>query len=322
MYWHFSGTDASESDSKELTAQVAKEPTGPDKPPRETSPQPSKPKEEAASSTSNHSHTKIVSNPILKLPPLDATGKDSGSRGSLPHTDVDDSRGKNTSEPSFLDSHPAGEREKNPGNEYGPENIGESPVSPHEESKLAAVPDAEAQEAAMKLAKGLFKEELAKAKSNHEKRRAFARKLLLQAKSAKVADVETYVLLRLAQELSLGALNIQGAFETIEAMSDRYRIDAIDMKSDVLSSISKKVHTPPQHVSVADQAVRLMAEAAEAEKYEQALELAKLAISEGGAGHDKELVAHAKARLQEIRKDGRFISRVSGGPGDVGQNAR
>jgi hypothetical protein len=53
---------------------------------------------------------------------------------------------------------------------------------------------------------------------------------------------------------------------------------------------------------VAQQAVRLMDEAAEAENYGQAINLAKLAISESTSGHDKDLVSQTKSGLQEIQK--------------------
>jgi hypothetical protein len=149
----------------------------------------------------------------------------------------------------------------------------------------------------MKLARDLFKEELAKAKTAEEKR-ALAKKLLQRAKTAKVADADTFVLLRLAHDISVRSSDCTSAFEAIAAMSDRYQIDAIGMKADVLSALSKRFHTPPQHLSVAEQAAKLMAEAEAVENYDQAVNLAKLTISEGGLGHDKEIVTYAKSRLQ------------------------
>ena len=72
--------------------------------------------------------------------------------------------------------------------------------------RRAAEPSAEAQEEAMKLARDLYKDELAKARTPEEKQ-ALAKKILDQAEAAANADAGTFVLFRLARDISAQALD-------------------------------------------------------------------------------------------------------------------
>jgi len=171
----------------------------------------------------------------------------------------------------------------------------------------AAIPSDAAQEAAMKLAHDLYKDEFAKAKTAEDKL-ALAKKLLSLAIGSKDPDAGTYVLLRLARDISVQASSGETAFEAIDALAERYQVDALEMKFDALTAFAKKARTSPQHVSLAEQASRLNEDAAEAGNYTQAINLTKLVIVEAGAGRNKELLQTAKASLQELQKKAKFAA--------------
>lgn len=168
-------------------------------------------------------------------------------------------------------------------------------------------PAADAQEEAMKLARELYKEEFIKAKTADEKL-ALAKKLLAQAEAATTADAGTFVLLRLAKDIALQASNGETSFAAIDLMAERFRIDALGMKTELLASHAKKAKSPPQHLSIAEQASRLLDDALAADDYTQAMNLAKLTSTEAAAGRNKELVQWAKNCLPELQKKGKLVA--------------
>ena len=172
--------------------------------------------------------------------------------------------------------------------------------------KRVAEPSVESQETAMKLAREVYKDDFTKAKTADAKR-ALAKKLFQQAEKAPNADADTFVLFRLARDTAAQALDGLAAFAAIDAVAERYQIDAMKMKLDLLVAFAKKSHLSAQHLAVAEQAAKLMMEAAAAEDFDRAADLARLTISEGGLGHDKDLVAQAKACLKTHQQQSALV---------------
>ena len=102
-----------------------------------------------------------------------------------------------------------------------------------------AVPGTAALDDAMKLACDLYKDEFAKAKTAREKQ-AFARKLFDQAMAASNADAGTFVLFQLARDIAVQAADAGTAFGAVDALAERYQIDAPAMKAEVLAAFAKK----------------------------------------------------------------------------------
>jgi len=159
----------------------------------------------------------------------------------------------------------------------------------------------------MKLARDLLKDDLAKAKTVGEKQ-ALAKKLLGQAAAAPSADAGAFALIELARDVSVQAADGTGAFQAIDTLAERYQIDAAEAKAETLGAFAKKARTPPQHLAVAEQAARLMDTAAAAGNFTLAVEMAKLAMAEGGLGHGKDLVARAKAGLTDSQNAARLAA--------------
>jgi hypothetical protein len=191
------------------------------------------------------------------------------------------------------------------------------PIEPAEKERpstasdgLAAEPSVESQEESLKLARDLYKDELAKARAPEEKQ-AFAKKLLDRAEAAANADVGTFVLYRLARDVAAQALDGVTASAAVDALAERYRIDAIKMKMELLLAFAKKARMPSQHLVLAEQAAWLMIEAQADEDYNRASDLARLAVAEGGLAHDKELVTLAKAGLKENQEASALASQFN-----------
>ena len=92
------------------------------------------------------------------------------------------------------------------------------------------------------------------------------------------------------------------------AVDDVKDDDALEMKAEMLYKCAKKARTPPQHLSVAEQAARLLDEATAAGNYAQAVKLVKLAVAEGGLSRSKEIVLWAKACLPDLQKKAKLAT--------------
>ncbi len=156
------------------------------------------------------------------------------------------------------------------------------PVPESWPSDRVVLPPAAAQDEALNLARDLYHNDLAKAKTAAEKQ-ALARTLLAEAKAAKSADVSTLVLLRLAHDTAVQASDVATAFAAIDALAARYRVDPREMKRATLSTCAETARTPAQHLALAEHAERLRDELAAAGASAQAAALARLAALERDA---------------------------------------
>jgi hypothetical protein len=182
----------------------------------------------------------------------------------------------------------------NPPPEEKPQEQLKPPQSP-------SVPSEDEQEEAVKLVDELYKDEYAKAKTPEEKK-ALAKKMIDQAARPSSNAAGTYVLLERARDLAVEGADREMAFQIIDTLAGKFTIDALGMKTKVLSNLGKKAQTPPQHLAIAEQAARLMEEATTENKLPQAAELGKLAVAEAGKARDKDFVVRVRARGLELQK--------------------
>ncbi len=252
--------------------------------------------------------TAEVKNPVEALPWADALQKSADKPAPSPkksaqaHLSLTPDTNPSSSDPTTVASPDRGSpAELNSGL---PDGFASKRQPPRER---VAVPGAVDQEQAMKLARDLYKDDLAKAKTAEDKL-ALARRLFEQAVSAPSADAGTFVLLQLARDTAVQAVDGAAAFTAVDAMAERYQIDAPAMKAEILATFAKKARTLPQHVLLAEQAARLMDEAAAAGSFPAAADLGKLAISEGGQAHNKELVARVKACLPDFQNAAKLVA--------------
>ena len=205
--------------------------------------------------------------------------------------------------PSNGGDHPAEAAPAKPSRESSPteEKPTEEPTEAEaEKQRLPAPSDAE-QEEAMKLARELYKDEYAKTKTAEE-RQALAKKILEKAEESGNDAAGAFVLFRLARDMAVQAGDGQAAFEAIEAMAERYVVDAVEMKSDVLTGFAKKARTPADHASLAEHLLNVIDDAVAEDKLAQAGELGKLALAEATKARDKELLVTTRARLKDVQQ--------------------
>ncbi len=105
-----------------------------------------------------------------------------------------------------------------------------------------------------------------------------------------------------ARDLAAAGRKPNLAFEIVAAIDERYIIDALGMKIDVLAASQKSAGDDAEaNKEVARLALPLADEAALAEKYPQASRLAAMALQTARKAKDAELLKEATVREKEIR---------------------
>ena len=166
-------------------------------------------------------------------------------------------------------------------------------------AKKTSVPADTAQAEATKLIKEVYGDEWAKAKTAAEKQ-ALSKKLLGKANDSKDDPASQFVLLRLARDIATQASDGQTAFQAIDAMAEAFQIDALEMKSVVLTKFATAAQKPAQHKPIAEEALKLVDQAVSQDNFKVADDLGKLALSEAEKAHEKELVAQTEVRIVEV----------------------
>jgi formylglycine-generating enzyme required for sulfatase activity len=171
-----------------------------------------------------------------------------------------------------------------------------------------AVPGDAAQQAALKAAQDVYRADYEKAKSAVE-RQALARKILEQAGGADVAAADCYVLLRLARDVAAPA-DAKLAFEAIDRMGEKFQVDALPMKSEILSTAVHAAKGQAGHKAGAEQAVELAGEALAQDNLDVAQQLSKLAQAEAAKSRDKETVLKARNVAKDVQEAQKAFAEV------------
>ena len=173
-----------------------------------------------------------------------------------------------------------------------------APLPPPEDDGRASVPDAAAQEEAMKIVNEVFAAEFEAAKTADE-RSVLADKLLRQADES-TDPINRFVLLQVARDISALGADVEKAFRAIDEMATWYAIDALEMKTQLTAQLAKAARFPAQHKALAASALDLADEALWADRYDAAVRLAQTAYAEARKSRDGALVKQANARANQV----------------------
>jgi hypothetical protein len=173
-------------------------------------------------------------------------------------------------------------------------------ATPQAQDSRTPVPSADAQAAAEKTIRDVFKAEYAKGAD----RRALARRLAQEAGTTKDDPVSRYVLLRDAQDAAVQAGDIALAFQAIEDLATSYQVAASGLKTNALASIGKNIRTPEDMKALSECYLQLASEALAASGFEAAEKAADSAGAWARKAKDLPLVARADAR-QKLAAEGK-----------------
>ena len=173
---------------------------------------------------------------------------------------------------------PSKERPKN-----RPPVITVEPETPVVETpSRAAVPDEKALAKASKEILDIYGAERDAARSPAQKV-MLARKLLEQATASGNDPAVRYVLVKSARELATQANDTALAFQAIDELSAAFEVDGATMKVDVVNRAAKATLAPTQLKTLVEQALTLMDDLAAQDRFDDAMDLAKLAMERAAA---------------------------------------
>ena len=163
------------------------------------------------------------------------------------------------------------------------------------------VPEAAALEKAQKLVEELFADELAAAKTSAAKT-GLAKEFIRQAVDTQDDPPGHYALLQAAGKLAIEAGDAETALAAVDRMGESFELSALAMKFKVLRAVAKKAKQSTQSKAVAQQALKLLDQAVEADEFSMAVELGKLGVRAARKARQQTLVKQLAARVKQAEK--------------------
>jgi WD domain, G-beta repeat len=168
-----------------------------------------------------------------------------------------------------------------------------------------AVPDKTAQVQAEARLRTLFADDYTRASKDAAGGVALAGKLLDAARQAKVSPEDRYVLLREARDQAARASDTLLAFQAAEDLARHFAVNLLDMKADALAMAAPAQASADAHRALAETALGLVQEAVDADQFDAAARLGKLAAASAQRAKDQpliDLVAQRDREVQAIRQ--------------------
>ena len=143
--------------------------------------------------------------------------------------------------------------------------------------------------------------DIAGAKSPDQKRK-LAERFLQTAEEVNDASTELYVLLRQASKLGEGAGDLDVAWQSVEALANRFEVDELALQQQSLTEVAKTAKSTLEARNLTDAACRLLAEALAAEQVDAVKKVAAQAQSFAKRTKDAALVKAVGVRTREASK--------------------
>jgi WD40 repeat protein len=163
----------------------------------------------------------------------------------------------------------------------------------------AAVPDAGAQDAALKTVRDLFKEEYAR--KDQADRVALAAKLLQKGKETTDDPAGRYVLFNEARELAAKVGEVEAALRAANEMARAYTIQPLAVKTDTLVRASDALQTPAAQQAMVDSSLHVMDEALAQDQFDSAWTLVSLAEAAAFQLGNSQVLATVQQRSQDLK---------------------
>jgi hypothetical protein len=161
-------------------------------------------------------------------------------------------------------------------------------------------PGEAAQALAIKHLHERYKDEYAKAQTDPTARADLAARLLEASRQPKSTANERFVLLREARDLAARAFDLVNAFQAAEEMARRFAVSPAEMKAAALTAAAPAATTAEANQSLAEHALGVMQEAVDADAFETAVRLGKLAADAAGKSKNQQLVENISGRNREV----------------------
>lgn len=177
--------------------------------------------------------------------------------------------------------------------------------------KRTAVPGEPARARAEKLIREIFQEDIEAARSP-EAAAKLASTLLQQGKDRANDAAHRFELLRLARDLAARAGNAGLALAAVEELAREFDVNAFRSKADTLAALVENIDAPEPSKALVDLILPLIGEALEADNYEAAAQLGKVADAAARKSRELALVTAVQKRNNEVRAVQKGFARMQG----------
>ena len=165
--------------------------------------------------------------------------------------------------------------------------------------KLAA-PDADAQQAAEKQIRTVFKSDYENSKSPAQKLE-FAKKLYRHGLTMDDDPVARFVLLRTSRNLAMQAGQADVALQAVDGLEKFYDVNAIELKVEALEAVVAKLRTADDHRQIPAPALALVEQALAADRLDIAKTICERGLSSAKKATDAVLLKKLTARMKVVQ---------------------
>ena len=171
-------------------------------------------------------------------------------------------------------------------------------VDPPEE-KLA-VPDADAQQAAEKQTRAVFKSDYENSRTPAQKLE-FAKKLYRHGLTMDDDPVARFVLLQTSRKLAMQAGQADVALQAVDGLEKFYDVNALELKAEALEAVAAKLRTAEDHRQMLAPAMALVEQALAAERLDLAKSIGERGLSSAKKANDAAVVKKITARMKVVQ---------------------
>jgi glutamine cyclotransferase len=180
-----------------------------------------------------------------------------------------------------------------------------------EPARRAAVPPKEALKKAEELVNDVFKEDIANA-NDAPQRAKLAAALLQQGDDSKDEPANRYVLYRMARDLAAQAGDAPLALAAVDKMAKVFDVPALELKAEALGKAVENLPNADAGKALTETALALIAEALDADNYDAATLLGKVADAAARKSRSVPLVSAVQKRNEEVQAVRKGFAKMQG----------
>jgi hypothetical protein len=175
-----------------------------------------------------------------------------------------------------------------------------SSVLAAEDSRLP-IPNKAAQEKLRQLARDIYQEDYAAAKSAEQKS-VLAKQIISSAHDKRDDATARFVLLKLGQDIAVLGGDVAVAFDAADSLCKLYQLDELETKASLLGRLSKTVRVDTQHGLLADRMLPLIDGVVLADEYDRAQKLTTVLVRHAKRSKKTARIKTALAKEAEVQK--------------------
>jgi formylglycine-generating enzyme required for sulfatase activity len=165
----------------------------------------------------------------------------------------------------------------------------------------APIPDAQAEQAARKIANEIYGGRFQQAKNAADKA-ALAIEMIDSALTVQNGTADQYILLEIAREVAAGTGEAPTAIRATDELAQRFDVPVGKLKTESLMTAANRATVSSQHKAIVEAALGVTGDLANADEYDTAIKLCEAVQSSAKKAKEIALIKELVARADELRE--------------------